>query len=150
MVAAYLLEYNIKEDIAHLANQFDYNMAFSESIYTKNGVNLELLMESAVKKARFIYEVKDDFVNKLEKENMKELFVEIEMPLTKVLASMEYNGINVDKDILSEMGEEIKIKYSLIEQEIYNYAGCEFNVSSPIQLGNILFEKLNLPHGKKR
>ena len=50
---------------------------------------------------------------------------------------------------LKEMGEEIKLKIELIEHDIYNDAGCEFNIASPKELGNILFEKLKLPHGKK-
>lgn len=62
---------------------------------------------------------------------------------------MEIEGIRVDKNILKEMGEEIKIKLELITKDIYNYAGCEFNINSPKQLGEILFEKLNLPYGKK-
>ena len=77
------------------------------------------------------------------------LFENIEMPLAKVLAKMEIEGIRVDKNILKEMGEEIKIKLELITKDIYNYAGCEFNINSPKQLGEILFEKLNLPYGKK-
>jgi DNA polymerase-1 len=71
------------------------------------------------------------------------------MPLSVVLADMEYTGFNVDKSKLLEMGEELKIKIELISRDIYNYAGMEFNISSPMQLGDVLFEKLNLPHGKK-
>ncbi|MBR3523484.1 MAG: DNA polymerase I [Bacilli bacterium] len=149
MVAAYLLEYNIKEDAAYLANQMGYDIPFYENIYTKKGIVEDLVKISAVKKARFIYETKDDFMDKISKESMENLFYEIELPLTFVLADMEYNGINVSKPILEDMGEEIKIKISMLEREIYNYAGEEFNIASPIQLGNILFEKLELPHGKK-
>ena len=149
MVAAYLLEYNIKEDAAYLANQMDYDIPFYENIYTKKGIDNDLVKISATKKARFVYETKDDFMDKISKENMENLFYEIELPLTFVLADMEYSGINVSKPILEDMGEEIKIKISMLEREIYNYAGEEFNISSPIQLGNILFEKLELPHGKK-
>lgn len=58
------------------------------------------------------------------------LFENIEMPLAKVLAKMEIEGIRVDKNILKEMGEEIKIKLELITKDIYNYAGCEFNINS--------------------
>ena len=60
---------------------------------------------------------------------------------------MEYNGVHIDQEELKKMGEEIQIE--LVEKDIYNDAGCEFNISSPKQLGEILFEKLNLPHGKK-
>ena len=149
MVASYLLEYNIKEDAAYLANQMGYDIPFFENIYTKKGVDSELVKISAVKKAKFVYETEDDFLAKINKEGMDNLLNEIELPLTFVLADMEYSGINVSKSILEDMGEEINIKISNLEREIYNYAGEEFNISSPIQLGNILFEKLDLPHGKK-
>ena len=71
------------------------------------------------------------------------------MPLIEVLGSMEYNGIKVDKEILLEQEEELDAKLKDIEQEIYKEAGEEFNISSPKQLGVILFEKLNLPFAKK-
>ena len=80
---------------------------------------------------------------------MYELYEQIELPLSKVLGNMEYNGINIDKTTLEEMGKEIKIKIDKLSQEIYELGGQEFNISSPNQLGEILFEKLNLPHGKK-
>ena len=71
------------------------------------------------------------------------------MPLVYVLADMEFTGVYVDKNALKEMGEDIKIKLELISKDIYNQAGCQFNISSPNQLGEILFVKLKLPHGKK-
>lgn len=79
---------------------------------------------------------------------MEELFNNIEVPLARILANMEIEGIRVDKNVLAEMGEEIKIKLELITKDIYNYAGCEFNINSPKQLSEILFDKLNLPHDK--
>ena len=80
---------------------------------------------------------------------MLDLFNNIEMPLVSVLADMEYTGIKVNKDTLNNMGNEIKTKIEEVSKEIYKIAGEEFNISSPSQLGNILFEKLGLPHGKK-
>ncbi len=97
----------------------------------------------------FIHDTKKELLEFLEKEEMLTLFYEVEMPLSGVLGRMEYNGICVDKKKLQDMGEEIQIKIELIQKTIYNYAGCEFNISSPIQLSEVLFEKLDLPHGKK-
>src|SRR5699024_1035691 len=77
------------------------------------------------------------------------LFYEVEMPLAITLGDMEFDGVHVNKETLQEMGKEIQIKIELLEKDIYNQAGCEFNISSPKELGNILFEKLQLPHGKK-
>ena len=80
---------------------------------------------------------------------MQELFQNIEMPLSKVLGDMEFAGIYVDEKVLDEMGQAIYDKSNEIEQEIYELAGEEFNISSPKQLGEILFEKLGLKHGNK-
>ena len=144
-IAAYLLEYNMKDDIAYLSNQLNYDIPFYTNIFKKN-LNIEKI---CVEKAKFIYETKEKFEKELKEKEMYSLFKDIELPLSSVLADMEYTGFNIDKSKLVEMGEELKIKIELTSKTIYNYAGCEFNISSPIQLGEILFEKLNLPHGKK-
>lgn len=146
MISAYLLNYETKDDIAYLAN----NMNFNIPIYDKKEVvGDEEASKRAILKAKFIYTSKKELYNKMKEEDTIYLFENIEMPLAKVLAKMEIEGIRVDKNILKEMGEEIKIKLELITKDIYNYAGCEFNINSPKQLGEILFEKLNLPYGKK-
>ena len=144
MIAASLLEYNTKDDIAYLANQFNYNIPFYESVLKQDDIS-----KIVVSKAKFIYEIKDELLNKIKEENMEELYNEIEIPLTYVLGDMEYDGVVVDKDILNEMGNEIKIKLEILSKDIYNLAGTSFNISSPQQLGEVLFERLNLPHGKK-
>ena len=144
MIASSLLEYNTKDDIAYLANQFNYNIPFYENVLKQEDIS-----KIVVSKAKFIYEIKDELLNKIKEENMQELYNEIEIPLTYVLGDMEYDGVVVDKDILDEMGNEIKIKLEILSKDIYNLAGTSFNISSPQQLGEVLFERLNLPHGKK-
>lgn len=144
MIASSLLEYNTKDDIAYLANQFNYNIPFYENVLKQDDIS-----KIVVSKAKFIYEIKDELLNKIKEENMQELYNEIEIPLTYVLGDMEYDGVVVDKDILDEMGNEIKIKLEILSKDIYNLAGTSFNISSPQQLGEVLFERLNLPHGKK-
>jgi len=144
-IGAYLLEYNMKDDIAYLSNQLNYDIPFYTNIFKEN-LNIEKI---CIEKAKFIYETKEKFENELKEKEMYNLFKDIELPLSTVLADMEYAGFNIDKSKLVEMGEELKIKIELTSKTIYNYAGCEFNISSPSQLGEILFEKLNLPHGKK-
>ena len=86
---------------------------------------------------------------KLEEINSLELFENIEMPLIKVLAEMQYEGIYVDKQELVSFGDKLKEEIEVIKQEIYKLAGEEFNINSTLQLGNILFEKLKLPVYKK-
>lgn len=156
MIAGYLLEYNIKEDISYLANSFNYNILFYDEMYLKNKSkslyeeeDIKKTAKAALLKAKFIYETKNIFEEKLKEEKLLDLFEEIEMPLSKVLGDMEYNGVLIDQNELNKLGEEFKIKIELLEQSIYNDAGEKFNISSPKQLGEILFDKLQLPHGKK-
>ncbi len=153
MIAASMLEYNLKDDVAYLANILDYDVEFYENIYGK--VNKEvipstdILSKYVTTKAMFVYDSMHDLKNKLNRDNMSELFETIEMPLISVLANMELSGINVVEEELDNMGTELRIKIELLKQSIYNHAGCEFNIASPKELGIILFETLNLPHGKK-
>ena len=141
-IASYLLEYNVKDDIAYIANFLGYTIGFKD----KDEVNID----SIVEKAKFIYDSKEKLENDLKEKKLYDLFKDIELPLSIVLADMEYTGFNVDKKKLVDMGEEIKIKIDLISRDIYNYAGCEFNIASPKVLGEILFEKLNLVSNPKK
>ena len=145
-IAAYLLEYNLKDDIAYLSNQLDYKMPFLMNIKQEELDMKEIIVE----RAKFIYETKEMLENKLKDKDMYYLFKDIELPLSEVLSDMEYTGFNVDKSKLIDMGEEIKIKIEYLKKTIYNYAGSEFNISSTQQLGEILFEKLGLPHKAKK
>ena len=145
-LASYLLEYNIKDDIAYLANQLNYKLPFITQIKDEN-ISIE---QVCVSRAKFIYETKKMLEDNLKSKGMYDLFKNVEIPLSEVLADMEYTGFKVDRDILIEMGEEIKIKIELLTKDIYNYAGEEFNISSPQQLSEILFEKLSLPHKSKK
>ena len=153
MIASYLLNYNIKDDIAYLANMKDYNINFYEEVYGKSGKEIspleEIIAKKAIEKARFIYETKEEFINELDKEQALPLFKNIEMPLVEVLTNMEFTGIRVNPDFLVKMGEELDKKIDALEQAIYSMSGEEFNISSPKQLGIILFEKLEIPYPKK-
>ena len=144
MIAAYLLNINTKDDIAYLMNNNGCEVTFySQSL--KNGFD----KKDIVLKSRYIYDIKDEYLEMLEKEEMLDLFNTIEMPLTLVLANMEYDGIRVDASILNDMDGELSLRIADIEKEIYELAGEKFNISSPKQLGVILFEKLELPGAKK-
>lgn len=87
--------------------------------------------------------------SKIEANGQNELLYEIEMPLSKVLASMEHIGVLVDKKGIEDFGVKIKNDIDCVRDEIYSLAGEEFNINSPKQLGVVLFEKLQLPSGKK-
>ncbi len=151
MIAAYLLEYNVKDDIAYLVNSFD-TIEYSEELYGKSfnkEIDVKKTAQYSIKKAKFIFDYKKEFKEQLIASNMFDLFENIEMPLSTVLGDMEHDGVLIDSSTLTSMGEEIKAKIDIISKAIFEYAECEFNISSTQQLGNILFEKLGLPNGKK-
>lgn len=144
MIALYLLNKNVNDDISYVSNTYGYNINYLSDIRKNN------LVKDIVLKSKFIYEIVEDLKTELKKFELEKLFDEIEMPLIEVLANIEENGVRVSKKILDEMKEEISIKINIVKDKIYNYAGTEFNISSPKQLGEILFEKLNLPYNKKK
>ena len=146
MISSYLLNYNVKDDIAYLANDLGVNIEFYNK---KEELSLQDLATRSLKKAKFIYEITDKLNKDLEDEDLTYLYKEIELPLAIVLAKMEHEGIRVDKQVLKDMGTDINKRLNEITKDIYELAGEEFNISSPKQLGEILFDKLKLPFAKK-
>ena len=145
LVCADLLNYNFKEDISILMFN-DGDTIDDYNTFIKTRENLEKVI---VKKAKYINDVRDEYIKKLKLENMYNLFTNVEMPLVTTLSKMELSGIKVDKEILNNLGVELKKKIDEITSSIHDLAGEEFNVSSPRQLGVILFEKLKLSCAKK-
>jgi len=96
-----------------------------------------------------LYELRDDLIKKLEDNSLLELYNNIELPLIKVLAIMEYNGVNIDRNWLESLSDKLGKRLDIIREKAYDLAGEEFNLNSPKQLGEILFEKLGLPVIKK-
>ena len=146
-IAASILNYDFKDDIAYLMNKDKYQATFYHEIkdFTLN----ENLKKEIAKKANYILQTRDSYISKLKIDDEFELYEKIEMPLVKVLADMEITGVKVDKSVLDEMKAETKKKIDILTDEIYELAGMEFNIASPKQLGEVLFEKLGLPGGKK-
>ncbi|MBQ6404437.1 MAG: DNA polymerase I [Bacilli bacterium] len=153
MIAAYLLDYVVKDDISFLARSFDYNISDYESLYGTDkrpkDVSLEELKEICCLKAKFIYETRERLLQELEENEEMDLFLNIEMPLSIVLADMENTGIRVDRDYLKEVEITLDKQMKDIEQEIYDLAGSTFNIMSPAQLAKVLFEDLAIPYPKK-
>ena len=85
----------------------------------------------------------------IEGKSLAKVLYDVELPLVEVLASMEVSGVRADKKFIDEFGLQLKEKIQLLELQIYDLAGTQFNINSPVQLGEILFEKLQLPSGKK-
>ena len=153
MIAGYLTNYDVKDDISIIGRSFGYKINdYLEdygSIKRPIDVGLDKLKEIIGTKVKFIYESRDDLVSKIEEFGEVELFNNIEMPLVRVLADMELTGIKVDKDYLEEVRDTLEKSMSTIEKEIYDLAGEEFNIMSPQQLADILFVKLGIPYPKR-
>ncbi len=148
MILAYLMNYNVKDDIAYLMTDKGYNVSFYDTL-KKGDFEENLRIDDITMKSKFLFEQRDDYILELKREDMFELYKNIEMPLIRVLADMEITGVFVDKKVLETMAAETKAKLEIIENDVYNLAGEKFNIGSPKQLGDILFEKLGLPGGKK-
>lgn len=146
MISSYLLNYNTKDDIAYLSASFNTDITYYDTLVKNKFIDAKA---EIIKKSNFIYEKNNELRQKLAKNNCLDLYLNIEMPLIYVLADMEITGIICKKDVLKDMQGEIEVKIELITKEIYNLAGTEFNISSPKQLGEILFEKLAIAKGTK-
>lgn len=101
------------------------------------------------KKAAYLIELKEEIKRHLYENNMQDLFFDIEMPLSVVLADMEYEGVKIDIEKLESLSTQFKNQLKKLTKEIYEDAGTEFNINSPKQLGEILFDRLGLPVIKK-
>ena len=148
-VAAYLLNYNVKDDIAYLANSFGFDIDFYDVISKAKEIDDDKLKKIIAKKVKFIYDSKNELEEEMKNEDCTYLFNDIEMPLSIVLGDMEYEGIKVDEKVLDDMNIELDSKINEISEKIYELAEEKFNISSPKQLGEILFTKLKIGSGKK-
>ncbi|MFB7301943.1 DNA polymerase I [Heyndrickxia sporothermodurans] len=155
LIASYLLNPSENvDDFASVAKRHGFtDIQSDEQVYGK-GVKQKVpekkvLAEHVARKAIGISSVVDQCLKDLEENNQLQLFEELELPLSFILATMESTGIKVDVQRLKEMGEEILGRLQTIEAKIFDLAGEMFNINSPKQLGIILFEKLELPVIKK-
>jgi len=113
-------------------------------------VPLDKQTEYAVEDADITLQLKEHFEKELGEANTQKLFDEIEIPLLRVLASMELEGINLDEKFLNSLSVELENDIKYLEKKIYDIAGEEFNIASPKQLGDILFDKLKLVDKPKK
>lgn len=142
------------KELSELASYYNVMALQSdEEVYGKGAKwkipSIEVLAEHTVRKAIVIQVLQEKLEIELEENDQLELLDELELPLSRVLAKMEVQGVSVSKETLTDMGSEIAGRLSLLEKEIHALAGEAFNVNSPKQLGVILFEKLGLTAVKK-
>ena len=145
--ALYLLNYNIKEDIAYTMMPDGYDVKMFNDLKATNFLLDDSLKSDIALKSKYIIDTHDRYIEELKKEEVIDLYQNIELPLTKVLATMEINGIKCEKEKLEEMRAILVEKIKKLESEIYELAGEEFNIASSKQLGEIIFEKLKLGKG---
>ncbi|TVZ58559.1 DNA polymerase I [Flavobacteriaceae bacterium MAR_2010_105] len=159
MLAHYLINPDMRHNMDVLAETYlNYTPISIESLIGKKGKNqlsmrdvpLEQQTEYAVEDADITLQLKEHFQTELGEANTQTLFDKIEIPLLRVLASMELEGINLDKDFLYSLSEQLDADIKSLERNIYEAAGEEFNIASPKQLGDILFDKLKLVDKPKK
>lgn len=159
MVAHYLIQPELRHNLDYLSEIYlGYKKVATEELIGKNGknqlsmrqVDMELIKEYACEDADITYQLKFLLDKDLIKENVKKLFVEVEMPLLKVLVQMEQTGLRIDPKVLDDYAVTLRNQIIELETSIIEMAGEHFNISSPKQLGYILFDKLLLdPKAKK-
>lgn len=159
MIAHYLISPEGKHNMDDLAKyHLNYEPVPIENLIGKKGKNQksmrdlpqEEIVDYACEDADITWQLKELFAPQIEDGYLKQLFYEIEMPLTAVLKSMEQNGIQLDLDHLAEFSKDLEQQLTRVEKEIKTLAGEDFNLDSPKQLGEILFEKMEISAKPKK
>lgn len=159
MIAHYLINPDMRHNMDILSETYlKYSPKSIEDLIGKKGKNqksmrevaLEDIKEYAVEDADVTLQLKEIFTTELDKTETKKLFDEIEIPLVSVLAAMETEGIRLDVDFLKSLSEELGNDIKTLEAKIYEIAGEQFNLASPKQLGDILFDKLKIGGAKQK
>lgn len=140
MVAHYLIEPEGSHDLGILCAQFVGYQLLSEGDQ----------LQQSCERADLALQLKQKLSKELEARRHSKLMQDVEMPLMKVLAAMEYEGVRIDEKALAKMSEELRRESEQVQKEIYQMAGVEFNIGSPKQLGEILFDRLKLADKTKK
>ncbi|MBK7561301.1 MAG: DNA polymerase I [Chitinophagaceae bacterium] len=159
MLAHYVIEPDGKRSMDILSERFlGYEPVHIEELIGKKGktqgtmrdVDIEKVKEYAGEDADITLQLKNVFVPLLKKKEVEKVFTEVENPLVKVLVDMEFEGIKIDVDFLADYSRELEKDAKKAEESVYKQAGVRFNLASPKQLGEVLFDKLKLdPSAKK-
>jgi DNA polymerase-1 len=159
MIAHYLINPDMRHNMDILSETYlKYSPKSIEALIGKKGKNqksmrdveLEEIKEYAVEDADVTYQLKEILSVELDKTETKKLFEEIEIPLVTVLADMEKEGIRLDTDFLKSLSQELENDIKTLEAGIYEIAGEKFNLASPKQLGDVLFDKLKIGGTKQK
>ncbi len=155
MIAHYLLEPELRHNMDYMAETYlKYKPVSIETLIGKKGkaqrsmreVPLEKVTEYAAEDADITWQLWEYLSPHLREEGLENLYETMEAPLVSVLVDMEYEGININVDFLDKYGRELSEEIRDVEQKIYDQAGTRFNIGSPKQVGEILFEKMEIPY----
>ena len=157
LLARYVLGTESLQEIEEIIlDEFGVEIATFEEQFKKerrkkdfSDVSDDVICEFLSKRTFFIYKLETIFRNRLQNEQFLNIFDKLESRLIPVLAQMEETGIKIDKKYFSEFQNELEEKINMLQSDIYKLADGEFNIDSPQQLGEVLFEKLQIPSGKK-
>ena len=159
MIAHYLLQPELRHGMDYLAEIYlNYRTIHYDELVGSKGKNqasirsveIEKLCEYAAEDADITFRLKQILEKDIHENKLDNLFYEIEMPLMKVLAKIEQNGVRIDTDALAQSSVILTIDMQNLEKEIHTIAGFEFNVSSPAQVGEVLFDRLKLDDKAKK
>ncbi len=155
MVVHYLIEPGLRHNMDYLSETYlEYKPVSITSLIGKKGKNqlsmrdieVEKVKEYAGEDADITWQLKEFLAPHLKEEGLEDLYKEMEAPLIKVLVDIEYEGIRINAEFLNEYSKEIALDIAALEKEVYEVAGSEFNMASPKQVGQILFERLEIPY----
>jgi len=157
LLARYVLGTESLQEIEEIIlDEFGVEIATFEEQFKKerrkkdfSDVSDDVICEFLSKRTFFIYKLETIFRNRLQNEQFLNIFDKLESRLIPVLAQMEETGIKIDKKYFNEFQNELEEKINMLQSDIYKLADGEFNIDSPQQLGEVLFEKLQIPSGKK-
>lgn len=153
-LASYILNPSLKDEMKSVCEFYQYyDVYYDEEVYGKGAKKMVpdtvKIAEHLIKQAKAIYDLKDQAIDKLKQDSQYELYKDVELPVATILSKMEFQGAKVDVAFLQELQKEFSLKIESLEKQIHLLAGKPFNISSPKQLGEILFDDLQLPHAKK-
>ncbi len=159
MIAHYLIQPDLRHGLDFLSELYlNYKMVSIEELIGKKGTHQKSFRSVAVEQAKeysgedadMTLQLKSILTDELRKHSLLRLFTEVEMPLVKILSKIERNGVTLNVEALKQSSIELKSEIMAIEKAIYQKAGCEFNIGSPKQLGEILFERLKISEKAKK
>jgi DNA polymerase-1 len=159
MIAHYLLEPEMNHSMDYMAETYlDYEPVHIESLIGKRGsrqlsmrdVEIEKVCEYAAEDADITFQLSTNLFDKLKEQGLIKLYEDLEEPLIKVLTDLEYHGVNLDKGFLEIYSKELEAQILEVQSKIYKQAGVPFNIASPRQVGEILFDKLKIPYRWRR